>query len=146
MKEIEEHSLPVDDLSKEAVRELMEKVAQMEKRIEELEAENAYLKERQEEAKGRIRKFSLVEIVNYCKKRVKWEDVKDIVAMLNRLLRSNASEEDSELVDSIEEEFMNRKYGNTIEGDYVVSKNVTNEVNGVAPGATGINVNNKQGG
>ena len=29
MKEIEEHSLPVDGLSKEAVRELMEKVAQI---------------------------------------------------------------------------------------------------------------------
>ncbi len=33
--------------------------------------------------------------------------------------------------------------GNIVQGDYVLTKNVENEVNGVASGATGINVNKK---
>ena len=134
MKEIEEHSLPVDGLSKEAVRELMEKVAQMEKRdveqqrkiegqqrrIVELEAEVASLKERQEEAKGRKRKFSLGQITDYCKSCVEWRNVEAIVAMLNKLLRFICTEEDSKLVDSIEEHFLNRRYGNHIEHQTVI--------------------------
>lgn len=127
MKEFEEHSLPVDGLSKEAVRELMEKVAQMEKRdaeqqrrIVELEAEVASLKERQEEAKGRKRKFSLGQITDYCKSCVEWRNVEAIVAMLNKLLRFICTEEDSKLVDSIEEHFLNRRYGNHIEHQTVI--------------------------
>jgi hypothetical protein len=87
--------------------------------------------------------FTLSQIVEYCKKRVAWEDARPIMTMLNVMLRGYGCREDFELVDSIEEEFMNRKHGPTIGGDYVLTKNVENEVNGVASGATGINVNRK---
>ena len=100
---------------------LQEELEQMKKekvtllgRIEELEDENKRLSTllNKKKTKGEARKFTLVEIVNYCKKRVRWEDVNDFVAMLNRLLRSNATEEDSELVDSVEEHFMNKSNAN----------------------------------
>ena len=56
--------------------------------------------------------FTLSQIVDYCKRRVSWEDVRPIVAMLNVLLRGGASSEDVELVDSIEAEFLSRRLGN----------------------------------
>lgn len=50
--------------------------------------------------------FSLVQIVDYCKKRVEWDDAKIIVAMMNDLTRRIALEEEIvELIDSIEESF-----------------------------------------
>lgn len=59
--------------------------------------------------------FSLSLIVDYCKKKHMWEDVKEIVAMLNKLTRGiQLDEENIELIDSIEEEFKHRGYGNTI--------------------------------
>ena len=66
---------------------------------------------------GKERRFTLVEIVEYCKRCVEWRNVESIVAMLNKLLRRIATDEDSELIDSIEVEFMNRKYGDTVMGD-----------------------------
>lgn len=95
--------LKVMELDREALR----------KRIGELEAENERLNALLEKKKsnGKARRFTLVEIVDYCKKRVEWNDAKEIVAMLNRLLRNRGTDEDSELVDSIEEDFRNRKYG-----------------------------------
>lgn len=101
---------------------LQERIDQIEKekmvlqgRVEELEAENQRLSTLLDKKKkrGEARRFTLVEIVNYCKGRVEWDDAKDIVAMLNRLLRKIGTQEDSDLVDSIEEEFKQRKYGNT---------------------------------
>ena len=87
--------------------------------IRELEAEVERLNTLMEEKKqsGKDRKFTLVQMVDYCKGCVDWNDVKSIVAMLNKLLRQIGTDEDSELVDSIEAEFINRKYGDTVMGD-----------------------------
>lgn len=50
--------------------------------------------------------FTLDQIVDYCKKRVEWDDAKIIVAMMNDLTRRIALEEETvELIDSIEESF-----------------------------------------
>ena len=88
-------------------------------RISELEAEVERLNTLMEEKKqsGKDRKFTLVQMVDYCKGCVDWNDVKSIVAMLNKLLRRIGTDEDSDLVDSIEAEFINRKYGDTVMGD-----------------------------
>lgn len=88
-------------------------------RIRELEAEVGRLNTLMEGKKqsGKDRKFTLVQMVDYCKGCVDWNDVKSIVAMLNKLLRRIGTDEDSELVDSIEAEFINRKYGDTVMGD-----------------------------
>ena len=82
-------------------------------RINELETDNQRLNALLDKKKsnGRARKFTLVQIVDYCKSCVEWDDVKSIVAMLNKLLRRIATDEDSGLVDSIEAEFLNRRYG-----------------------------------
>ncbi len=84
-------------------------------RISELETENARLNALlvNKKSNGKARRFTLVEIVDYCKSRVEWDDAKSIVAMLNKLLRKIGTDEDSDLVDSIETEFINRRYGNT---------------------------------
>ena len=97
----------------ERINHLEDEKQALQGRINELEAENEKLKALLEKKKrnGKARRFTLVEIVNYCKGRVEWNDVKDIVAMLNRLLRKTGTQEDSDLVDGIEEEFMKRKYG-----------------------------------
>ena len=89
------------------------------KHIEEIEADNLRLKtllERKKET-GKDRRFTLVQIVEYSKKCVTWDEAKPIVAMLNKLLRKIRTDEDDELVDSIEEEFINRTYGDTVMGD-----------------------------
>ncbi len=89
------------------------------KHIEEIEADNLRLKtllERKRET-GKDRRFTLVQIVEYSKKCVTWDEAKPIVAMLNKLLRKIRTDEDDELVDSIEEEFINRTYGDTVMGD-----------------------------
>lgn len=98
-------------------------------RISELEAEVERLNTLMEEKKqsGKDRKFTLVQMVDYCKGCVDWNDVKSIVAMLNKLLRRIGTDEDSELVDSIEAEFINRKYGDTVMGD----KNEFNDNSGL---------------
>ena len=50
--------------------------------------------------------FTLDQIVEYCKKRVEWDDAKIIVAMMNDLTRRMALEEDViDQIDSIEESF-----------------------------------------
>jgi len=97
----------------------------MQEHIRELEAENEGLKSLIETKKktGQSRKFTLPQIVNYCKGSVQWDDVKQIVAMLNKLLRRNATEEDEKLVDSIEAEFINRRFGNTFNNANVTMHN-----------------------
>lgn len=83
-------------------------------RIAELEAENEQLHtllSNEKNNTGRDRRFTLPQIVNYCKGCVQWTDVHSIVAMLNKLLRRKATAEDEELIDSIEEEFLRRHHG-----------------------------------
>ena len=85
----------------------------------ELQADNARLKALLEENNihGEARKFTLIEMVNYCKGCVEWEDAKSIVAMLNRLLLLNGcTPEDIKLVIGIETEFKNKNTGNTYIG------------------------------
>lgn len=100
------------------IEELCKEKQALQQRISELEAENNRLTALLEKKKsnGTARKFTLVQIVDYCKGCVTWDDVKSIVAMLNKLLRRIATEEDSDLVDSIEAEFINRHYGHTFNG------------------------------
>ena len=89
-------------------------------RIAELEAEVAQLKSllsKEKNAKGENRKFTMLQIVDYCKGCVAWVDAKPVVAMLNKMLRCVGTEDDSKLVDSIEAEFMNRgNFGNIYNG------------------------------
>ena len=94
-------------------------IAALQQHIEELEADNNRLRTLLEnkKSKGKDRRFTLIQIVEYCKGCVEWNDVKSIVAMLNKLLRRSATKEDSDLVDSIEDEFKSRKYGDTVMGD-----------------------------
>ena len=53
--------------------------------------------------------FTLSEIVENAKDCVEWEEARSIVWLLNRMLRGRGSREDFELVDSIEQEFRNRR-------------------------------------
>lgn len=113
---------------------LNERIAKLEKenkalkgRIDELETENKRLNALAEKkTNGSSRKFALVEIVEYCKNRVEWDDVKSIVAMLNKLLLRKATKDDEILVDSIETEFASRRYGITNVANQNVFPNVGN--------------------
>ena len=110
------------------------------KRISELEAENTRLNtllDKKKKTTGKDRKFTLLQIVDYCKGCFEWNDVKSIVAMLNKMLRSNATYEDSELVDSIESEFLKRQYGNT----YINEQNIIPSVGNYKPQITTQNMN-----
>ena len=66
-----------------------------------------------DDATGKNRKFTLVQIVEYCKDCVNWADAAPIVAMLNKLVRGTATPEDSELIDSAENMFKKHDKGNT---------------------------------
>ena len=113
----------------EEIRKLKERNKQLEQRIREQEdlIDRLHVKlEKKKNTTGKDRNFTLVQIVDYCKGCVEWDDVKSIVAMLNKLLRRVATDEDSDLVDSIEEEFINRKYGNTYINNQTNIPNVSN--------------------
>lgn len=53
--------------------------------------------------------LTLREIVDYCKRRLAWEDVRQIVGMLNHLLRRRLGDQDAALIDSVEESFRERQ-------------------------------------
>ena len=53
--------------------------------------------------------FTLSQIVENAKDCVEWEEARSIVWLLNRMLRGRGSRKDFELVDSIEQEFRNRR-------------------------------------
>lgn len=82
--------------------------------IRELQGDNERMKSLLDEDKqdGLARKIMLGEIVKYCKGCVEWKNAEPIVMMLNRILRQIATEEDYKQIDSIEQEFKNRAYGN----------------------------------
>lgn len=90
---------------------------QLQQRIRDMEAEKAIIATQtiaaNHKTDGGNRIFTLSQIRNYCVDCVEWADVKSIVVMLNKLLRSVGTDEDSDLIDSIEEEFKKRTYGNT---------------------------------
>ena len=67
-------------------------------------------------------KFSLIQIVDYCKQCAVWGDASPIVNMLNKFLRKNGTQEDADLVDSIENEFKNRHHGFNIKDSEVTFK------------------------
>jgi hypothetical protein len=64
----------------------------------------------------RERAFTLKMIVDYCKNQVELRQVEGIIKMLNVFLRKDATDEEYELVDSIEKEFRQRQHGNTFNG------------------------------
>jgi len=59
--------------------------------------------------------------------------------MLNKLLRRIATDEDSDLVDSIEEEFFNRTKPVPTHKEIVLQKHVGTEIQHVEAGGTGVN-------
>lgn len=85
------------------------------KHIAEQEAEIARLKTLMDAKKneGKERRLTLVQIVDYCKGSVSWHDVKPIVAMLYSLI-DESTEEDRELIKSIDAEFLRRAMGHVI--------------------------------
>lgn len=113
------------------IKDLIKEKEVYKKRIEELESENKRLNALLEKRKrtGSARKFTLGQIVDYCKSCVEWEDAKSIVAMLNKLLRYDFTKADSKLVDSVETFFRNRIYGTT----HVENQNVFNGVGNYKP-------------
>ena len=129
------------DKLKERIKEIENEKTALQGRISELESENARLNALLEKRKrnGTARKFTLVQIVDYCKGCVAWDDAKSIVAMLNKLLRRIGTEEDSDLVDSIETEFINRYKPLPTHNEIVLQKHVENEIQNVEAGGTGIN-------
>ena len=63
--------------------------------------------------------FTLSEIVENAKNCVEWEEAKSIVWLLNKMLRGRGSREDFEQVDSIEQEFRQRTYGNVFQNPQI---------------------------
>ena len=100
------------DSLRERIRALEDENAAKQGRIETLEADNARMSAllEKKKRKGEARKFTLVEIVNYCKSKPDYNSVERIVAMLYYLVDRKSVEH--KLVDSIDEHFTNMKYGN----------------------------------
>ena len=102
------------ELSNE-IQILKNKVAELESENEMLRSEKNFLKTK----KNRERAFTLKMIVDYCKKHLNLDKASTVVAMLNKFLRDakDYTEEECKLVDSVELEYLSRKYGDTIMGD-----------------------------
>ena len=96
--------------------------------IRDLQSDNDRMKSLLEEDKqdGAARKFTFIEIINYCKDGVDFNDAKEIVNMMNFLLRGKATKEDYALLDSVREYFKNKKYGNTYIKEQTVIPSVSN--------------------
>lgn len=113
---INSYELPPQNNDEDELEQLREEKRTLQGRIEELDKEIERLNTllaKQENNKGKNRKFTLVQIADYSKNCVEWNDVKYIVAMLNKLIRDDANKEENEIVDSIEEEFKKRIGGST---------------------------------
>ena len=103
--------------------------------IRDLQADNDKMKSLLEEYKqdGAARKFTFAEIINYCKDGVEWDDVKEIVNMMNVLLRGDATQEDYTLLDSVRKHFKSRKTGDAVSGNKTSVGDYSNMVNFVLP-------------
>lgn len=102
--------------------------AALQNKVVEQEAEKEKIKALLEEKKqdGTARKFTLVEMVNYCKSSLTSDEAKEIIIMLNKLLRGIGSKEDYDLLDNTEKELKNKKYGNIYIKEQTVIPNVGN--------------------
>lgn len=109
--------------------------AVFQKIISDLQSENQKMKSLLEENKqdGSARKLTFVEMINYCKNGVEWGDVKEIVNMLNTLLRGIGTTEDYDLLDSVRTHFKNKKNGDTVSGNKTSVGDYSNMVNFVLP-------------
>lgn len=111
-----------------------EKAALQNKVIEQASEYNkisALLDEKKQD--GAARKFTLVEMVNYCKNCLTSEEAKEILIMLNKLLRNVGTNEDYDLLDSTESELKNKKYGDEVSGNKNSFGDYSNMVNFVLP-------------
>ena len=110
-----------------------EEIASRDKRIKELEEENTRLKSIKTED-------AFVEIMlKETKKRFKHESERNKAVAVSQILawagREDASENLDEWLEGKEKPFI------AVNGDYVVSKHVENEIDNVEAGGTGVNIN-----
>ena len=110
-----------------------EEIASRDKRIKELEEENARLKSIKTED-------AFVEkMLKETKKRFKHESERNKAVAVSQILawagREDASENLDEWLEGKEKPFI------AVNGDYVVSKHVENEIDNVEAGGTGVNIN-----
>lgn len=82
---------------------------------------------------GVARKFTIVEMLDYCKSNLNSEEAKEILIMLNRLLRKVGTNEDYALLDSTESELKNKKFGDSVSGNKNSFGDYSNMVNLVLP-------------
>lgn len=124
------------------IKQLESEKEGLEKIIRTLESENKRLQSFKQKTKRKKehqeRAFTLALIVDYCKKRVEWTEAMHIVAMLNKLLRGDATKEECDLVDGIEKEFINRSKPATSKKEIVLQKNVGTEIHTIGAGGIGI--------
>lgn len=102
--------------------ELEEENYNLKKKIAHLESDNERLRSESNSLrakKKRERAFTLSMIVDYSKKHLNLERSSIISGMLNKFLRDarDYTQEECDLVDSIEIELSNKKYGDTVMGD-----------------------------
>ena len=112
--------------------ELEEENYNLKKKIAHLESDNERMRSESNSLKAkkkRERAFTLSMIVDYSKKHLNLERSSIISGMLNKFLRDarDYTQEECDLVDSIEIELSNKKYGDTIMGD----KNEFNDNSGL---------------
>ena len=113
-----------------------EEIASRDKRIKELEEENAQLKSIKTED-------AFVEkMLKETKKRFKHESERNKAVAVSQILawagREDASENLDEWLEGKEKPFI------AVNGDYVVSKHVENEIDNVEAGGTGVNINREE--
>ena len=113
-----------------------EEIASRDKRIKELEEENARLKSIKTED-------AFVEkLLKETKKRFKHESERNKAVAVSQILawagREDASENLDEWLEGKEKPFI------AVQGDYVVSKHVENEIDNVESGGTGVNINREE--
>ena len=113
-----------------------EEIASRDKRIKDLEEENAHLKTIKTED-------DFVEkMLKETKKRFKHESERNKAVAVSQILawagREDASENLDEWLEGKEKPFI------AVNGDYVVSKHVENEIDNVEAGGTGVNINKEE--
>ena len=91
----------------------------LQNKVNEQTAENKKIKALLDKKKqdGAARKFTLVEMVDYCKSNLNSDEAKEIIIMLNKLLRNVGTNEDYDLLDKTENELKNKRYGDAVSGN-----------------------------